>query len=119
MFNQKKQTVMKTSIFKTENLEIFYELGSNPRNGEAKAIKVNCKAVNPFDGKTYEKYAGWLGKTLTLHVGAETPGYIFDAACKLIAKHKAEILPAVISVLRTKGHERRANEFKECNSVAA
>jgi hypothetical protein len=110
---------MKTTIFKSENLEVFYQIGTNPKNGEAKAIKVSCKAVNPFDGKTYEKYAGWLGITLTLHGGVETPGYIFNTACKLIAKHKDEILPAVIAFLNQKGHVRRANEFKVCDASGA
>jgi hypothetical protein len=86
-------------IFKNENLEIFWQVGSTPANGEAKGVKVNCSATNPHDGNDYQKYAGWLGKSLALHGGAKTQGYIYEKACELIAENASEILTAIISFL--------------------
>lgn len=106
-------------IFKNDNLEIFWQVGSTPMNGESKGVKMNCKAVNPNDGKEYEKYAGWIGLSLALHGGAKTPGYINDAACDLIRKHKEEILPAIIDFLEANGKQYRAKEFREANGRSA
>lgn len=106
-------------IFKNYNLEIFWQVGSTPMNGEAKGVKVNCKTTNPNDGKEYEKYAGWIGLSLALHGGSKTPGYINDAACDLIQKHKEEILPAIINFLEANGKQYRAKEFLEANGRSA
>ena len=106
-------------IFKNDNLEIFWKVGSTPMNGEAKGVKVNCKGINPYNGKVYGKYAGWIGLSLALHSGAKTPAYINDAACELIKKHKEEILPAIIDFLEANEKKYRANEFREANGRSA
>ncbi len=77
-------------IFKNENLEIFWQVGSTPANGEAKGVKVNCTAKNPHDGNDYTKFAGRLGKSLALHGGAKTQGYIYEKACELIAENASD-----------------------------
>lgn len=102
-------------IFKNDNLEIFWQVGSTPMSGDAKGVKMKCEAINPNDGKKYEKYAGWIGLSLTLHGGVKTPGYINDAACDLIQKHKEEILPAIIDFLEANGKQYRAKEFREAS----
>lgn len=106
-------------IFKNENLEIFWQVGSTPANGEAKGVKMNCTATNHNDGKTYTKYAGWIGVSMALHTGVKTPGYISETACELLAKHNDEIIPAIISFLESKGMEYRANQFREANGKSA
>ncbi len=86
-------------IFKAENLEIFWKVGSTPMNGPAKGVKVNCTAQNPQDGNSYTKYAGWLGKSLALHGGAKAQGYIYEKACALICENADEIIKSIILFL--------------------
>lgn len=106
-------------IFKNENLEIFWQVGSTPANGEAKGVKINCSAINPNDGNYYTKYAGWIGASMAVHGGAKTPGYITENACDLLAKHNDEILPAIVTFLEGKGLNYRAKEFLEANGRSA
>lgn len=106
-------------IFKNDSLEIFWWVGSTPNNGMAKAVRMKCKAINPNDGKEYERYAGWIGLSLALHGGPKTRTYINDAACNLIQDHKNKILPAIIDFLEAKGNHNRANDFREANGISA
>lgn len=100
-------------IFKAENLEIFWQVGSTPMNGAAKGVKVNCTAKNPHDGNFYTKFAGWLGKSLALHGGAKTQGYIYEKACDLIAENQSEIIEAIISFLEKQPlFEKHPNGFE-------
>jgi len=80
-------------IFSVGGLEVFW------MDYAAKGIGASCSAVNPQDGKTYTKFAGWISKTLALHGGAATPGYIYENACRLIHENASEILEAVILFL--------------------
>lgn len=111
---------MRTNIiFKNDHLEVYYQNGKSPNDGEAKAIKVKCKAYNWFDGKVYEKHAGWISATLALHGGSRTPEYIYDAAIESIEKHKDEILAAIIDYLEAIGNNYRAEEFRKMNGLKA
>lgn len=110
---------MQNIIFKNDNLEIFWQVGSTPNKGEAKGVKINCTATNPSDGKSYSKYAGWIGVSLAIHGGARTPTYILDASSDLLAKHADEVLPAIIDFLEHKGMDNRAEEFRKANMIAA
>ena len=86
-------------IFKKEGIEIFWQVGSTPMNSDNKGVKVRCTAKNPFDGKEYSRFAGWLSKSLALHGGVETRSYIHDRACNLISENSKEILDAILSFL--------------------
>lgn len=80
-------------IFKTENLEIFWQDEGN------KSIKAKCTAKNPHDGQFYTKFAGWISKSLALHGSTNTQGYIYEKACELIAENSEEIILSVVTFL--------------------
>lgn len=80
-------------IFKIENLEIFWQ------DEGSKSVKVKCTSQNPHDGQFYTKYAGWLSKSIALHGGIRTQGYIYEKALDLIAENSQEILSSVIVFL--------------------
>lgn len=116
--NTETVKTMENIIFKNDKMEIFWHTGGI-NHTEAKGVKIKCKAINPHDGNEYEKIAGWIGVSMTLHGGAKTQGYIYDAACELIGKHKAEILPLIVDFLEKNGNKYRAQEFKDANGRSA
>lgn len=79
-----------TTIYKNEKLQILFR--DNKGINDAKAIVATVRAENPYDGKSYESYAGWLSHTLALHSGANTPLYIHLAGCQLIKEYQDEII---------------------------
>lgn len=86
---------METVLFKNDAIEIIAV--ANNLNFFRKAVICNVKAVNPFDGKVYEKYAGWISSTMALHGGSKTPGYVFEAGLAAIKNYEKEIRSAMIA----------------------
>jgi hypothetical protein len=86
---------MKT-IFKGQNIEVFFQEGKS----NAKCIFIKCTAVNPVDGKTYQKTAGWISRNLMLHQCSKAPKYIFEAACNEWRKNRSQIFPAVVQFFK-------------------
>jgi hypothetical protein len=82
---------MKT-LFKGQSIEVFYQEGKS----NAKCIFLKCRAVNPADGKTYEKTAGWISRNLAFHQCNKAPKYIFEAASNELRKNRSQIFPAVV-----------------------
>lgn len=97
-------------IFKNDKIKIFWHAGNVP-NGNAKGLKVVCKAKNKIDKKEYEKYAGYLSPTFYLHRGTSTPSYIFENAKESIQENKQEILKSIIIFLKSIEKNYRASEF--------
>jgi hypothetical protein len=86
---------MKT-LFKAQNIEVFYQEGKS----NAKCIFLKCRAVNPADGKIYEKVAGWISRNLVLHQCSKAPKYIFEAASNELRKNRSQIFSAVVQFFK-------------------
>lgn len=90
---------MENTIFKNEIINVFlHEKGSI---NDSKSIVVRVNALNPSDGKMYERHAGWLSKTMALHGTANTREYALEAASIEIAKNSDEIRNKLIELGRS------------------
>lgn len=101
-------------LFQNYAIEIFYQ--GEKTNTNAKAVGIKVTSVNPVDGATYTKYAGWIGASMALHGASKTPAYIYDAAIYHLHENQTEVLAAIIAFLRENNHNCRASEFESQNA---
>jgi len=86
-----------TTIFENEVIKITTRLNNI---NDSKSIIVHVNALNPADGKMYEKNAGWLSKTMALHGTANTREYALKTASAEIAKNSDAIRTKLIELGR-------------------
>lgn len=86
-----------TTIFENEVIKVTTRLSSI---NDSKSIIVHVNALNPSDGKVYQKHAGWLSKTMALHGTANTREYALEAASIEIEKNSDAIRSKLIELGR-------------------
>lgn len=85
------------SIFNNGVLNIFCRKGTI---NDSKSIHVRVNCENPNDGMIYDKFAGWLSRTMALHGGNSTTEYAYNAALCLIIENSEEIRNSLIKLGR-------------------
>lgn len=108
---------MENVIVKGSDFQIFWN--QTMSSGVNKALRITVKAVNPVDGLTYEKYAGWISSTLAVHGGSNTPAYVLEKAIESVGSLGADLVPAVVAHLESIGQTYRANEYRQHAASAA
>lgn len=85
------------TIFNNGSINIFCRKGTI---NDSKTIHVRINCMNPVDGQIYDKFAGWLSRTMALHGSANTPEYAYESALTQIDENKQEIKESLIKLGR-------------------
>lgn len=85
------------TIFNNGVLNIFCRKGTI---NDSKSIHVRVNCTNSVDGQIYDKFAGWLSRTMALHGGVNTLEYAYELGLKLIAENKQEIKESLVRLGR-------------------
>jgi hypothetical protein len=78
---------MKTIILSGKNFEI-----SHDRRNDGTGVKLTVTLINPLDGKSKERNAGWISEKLALLGTSLMPHYIYKAGCQIIADNRSELI---------------------------